>query len=87
MEFPRESGSWMFLECTLLSFYDVTGLTNGGVCSCGDTFGKHGAQWEAMCNVTCVNGWAEQNCGGEQTNAVYRVVRGDDVTLIPQHFM
>ena len=58
-----------------------TGMYDGGQCACGNSYGKHGAAEEKFCDVKCYNGWANDNCGGNATNAVYRVVRGKSLFL------
>ena len=58
----------------------LTGVMNGGRCTCGDAFGRHGNAYELLCNVTCRHGWQEQNCGGLNENAIYRIVRGQSPT-------
>ena len=44
---------------------------DGGVCYCGDTFGKHGGAPEPVCNVACSTGYGHENCGGKSQNAIY----------------
>ena len=58
----------------------VAGVINGGQCSCGNSYGAHGLADTDWCMTPCVGGYISENCGGNITNAMYRVVRGLNAT-------
>lgn len=51
--------------------YTYAGVQDGGKCSCGYVFGRHGEANNDDCYLNCDDGWGEQNCGGELENAIY----------------
>ena len=67
---------YMYMVAVMMTSL-LPGVSLGGQCSCGDSYGKHGLADEDWCMTRCVGGYVSENCGGNSTNAVYRVVRGE----------
>ena len=58
-------------ECSKQN-YRYAGVQDGGACYCGNAYGRHDGAPERDCSVLCETTGAHQNCGGVETNAIYR---------------
>ena len=51
------------------------GLQKGDLCTCGDSFAKHGLTADSACNLPCA-GNGGMKCGGNLANSVYSTLCG-----------
>jgi len=59
--------------------YTYFGLTRGGYCRCGDSFGHYGEVH--TCTMNCVKGTNHGKCGGKEATSVFRVLHSGSKVL------
>ena len=50
--------------------YRYAAVSDGGDCTCGNSYGSGGAANETECDLRCAT-WGAENCGGLKKDAVY----------------
>lgn len=60
-----------FLLAISLVDFDYSGVQNGNLCFCGQSYDKYGETDPKECNKACV-GDTEEICGGSLRNSVFK---------------